>query len=100
MVYLYTFIDNDNTDTYHIITNKNCDYLLEDIEKFYYDFEDFDTKEELIEYLTQHKADKRLIEYITKIDTIDTNAGIVTFTYDILADLDALVSFEEKNFYY
>lgn len=100
MVYLYTFIDNDNVDTlYHIITNQDCYDLLHDIESFYYDFEDYDTKDELITQLKRHNAHKTLIEYIDTLDELLFD-GIANFTYDVLDYIDALVPFDENEFYY
>lgn len=99
MVYLYTFIDNDNSYQYHIITNKDCYDLLQDIESYYYDFEDYNTKDELITQLKQYDVDQRLIDYIDTLDDLSFD-GISTFTYDVLDYIDALVPFDENEFYY
>ena len=99
MIYLYTFTDTDNSYQYHIITNQNCDKLIEDIESYYYDFEDFETKDELITQLKQDDVDQRLIYYIETLDDLSFD-GISTFTYDVLDYIDAFVPFTEKEFYY
>ena len=102
-IYLYTFIDNDYIDSvYHIITNKQCDDLIKDIERYYYHFENYETIEELINYLRKNNANIELTNYISKqeeiIDLVDS--GICNFTYAILDYLDILICFEEKVFKY
>lgn len=99
MVYLYTFTDTENSHQYHIITNRNCDKLIDDIESYYYDFEDFETKDELITQLKQDDVDQRLIDYIETLDDLSFD-GISTFTYDVLDYIDAFVPFYEKEFNY
>ena len=102
-VYLYTFIDNDNVDSiYHLITNKDCKKLLNDIEHFYYDFEEFDTIESLVEFLKNNNVDKGLIDYVSEQEDIYdlTCSGISELTDSILEYLDVLVSFEQNTFYY
>lgn len=101
-IYLYTFKDNDSNDCYHILTKRNCTNLIESIENFYYDFENFENIESLIKFLVEENADKEFIEYMLKQREIEdlTNIGIYYFTLRILDDLDILLSFEEKVFFY
>ena len=102
-VYLYTFVDNDNIDSlYHLITNINCDELIESIEKFYYDFENFETIDELVEYLRENNADEEFVGIIAQQQEIEdlTRNGIATFTNNVLDDLGILLNFEEKQFNY
>lgn len=102
-VYLYTFLDCDNLgEYYHLITNRNCDELIESIENFYYDFENFETIDELVEYLRENNADEELISIITQQEEIEylTDKGIATLTYEILDELGVLLCFDEKQFNY
>lgn len=102
-IYLYTFIDNDQIDSfYNLITNKNCDKLIEDIEYYYYDFEDFENIEDLVQYLKENDASTQIINYISKqTEIIDlTIGGISLFTIDILEYYNLLVEFESKIFKY
>lgn len=102
-IYLYTFVDNDNIcSIYHLITNRNCTSLIQSIERFYYEFEDFETIDELVEYLKEQNADKELIDYVLQCEDIEdlTISGISNLTDDILENLNVLLSFEEKQFDY
>ena len=102
-VYLYSFIDNDNADTlYHLVAKEDCGELIESIERFYYDFDDYETIDELVEYLKEHKADKRLIDYVSKQEDAFglTCDGISTLTYEVLYDLGVLISYDERRFNY
>lgn len=102
-IYLYTFVDNDSIDSmYHLLTKRNCTNLIESIERFYYEFEYYETIDELVEYLKEQNADNELIDYIMQFEEIEylTDSGICDLTYNILDELDILLSFEEKRFNY
>ena len=101
-IYLYTFKDNDSNDCYHILTKRNCTNLIESVEKFYYEFEYYETIDELVEYLKEQNADNELIDYIMQFEEIEylTDIGIYHLTYNILYELGVLLCFEEKKFDY
>lgn len=99
-IYLNIFKDTDcDNEDYYIITKHDCKNLIRDIEEYHFDFSNYETIEELVEYLTEEKVDLRLINYIKKQD-LETLDSPYELTMDLLAELDELVSFEEKTFNY
>ena len=102
MIYLYHFRDNDEDYDYNIITNEDCTNLIEDIEDFYYDFEEFSNIPQLIRFLNENNADRRLIDYVLKQNDIEdlTISGICGLTKNILEELDVMVEYELHTIIY
>lgn len=98
--YLYTFKDNDSNDSYCFITKHDCKQLLQDIEDYWYDINEVEDNNEIIEILQNYNADIKIIEFIKKQGENLNLSSAYEFEKDILEDLGELISFEEETFYY
>lgn len=98
-VYLYTFKDNDDTNAeeYYFITKHDCTKLIDDIENNYYDIIDADNTDELIEELKDAEVSEILINFVAKSRNFDS---CYELELAILEELDELVNFTQKTFYY
>lgn len=101
-VYLYIFKDNDTSFEYHIITTEDKSNLISSIEENYYDFENFDCIDELLDHLEYNRVNQELLYYISSKENISAlvENGIYDFTVDVLKNLNVLVDFETKTFTY
>lgn len=98
-VYLYIFKDNEDCTTkeYHIITKHDCTRLIEDIEHYYYDIIDYEDKSELVAYLKDEKVSETLINFVEKDNNFDS---CYELEIELLNELDEIINFTEKTFYY
>lgn len=101
-VYINRFMDNDSNDEYFIITKNDCSGILQAIEDNYYDIENYDSKEELLEELINNEENADFINYISEYFDFENFSadGIYEFTIQVLNDLDLLIPHEIGNFIY